>query len=353
LIDFRYHVVSIIAVFLALSVGLVLGASFLKEAAVSGLDTQVQDLARNNEGLRRELDRANSGQKYLNGVVSSMVEPAVAGRLKGHKAVVVSLPGADTKMTDGLVKLLGTAGATVTGQVSIKGAWTDPKREADLVTALGPTGAAATSGSATDRAAKVLASAVTERQPPTGAGSVAGTPSAPPSTVPPSTSPPTTTLPSAPGTGESPGAPPVHNPQLAGEALTRFKDAGFIDVKDTPANGADLVVIVAPAAATGGDDPGRTNSSYLSLARALDTGDDGTVMAGNAAAAQENGAIWALRRNDQTAKSVSTVDTAETPAGQVAVVWALVVEEKQGGSGQYGVTGTTDGPLPTLPKETP
>ena len=48
MIDFRYHVVSIIAVFLALSVGLVLGASFLKEAAVSGLDTQVQDLARNN-----------------------------------------------------------------------------------------------------------------------------------------------------------------------------------------------------------------------------------------------------------------------------------------------------------------
>ncbi|MYW01429.1 copper transporter, partial [Streptomyces sp. SID3343] len=189
MIDFRYHVVSIIAVFLALSVGLVLGASFLKEAAVSGLDTQVQDLARNNEGLRRELDRANSGQKYLNGVVSSMVEPAVAGRLKGHKAVVVSLPGADAKMTESMVKLLGSAGATVTGQVSVKGAWTDPKREADLVTALGPTGATTTSGSATDRAAKVLAGAITEQQPPTGTGTGAGTASAPATTAPPSTPP--------------------------------------------------------------------------------------------------------------------------------------------------------------------
>ncbi|MYW04679.1 copper transporter, partial [Streptomyces sp. SID3343] len=171
---------------------------------------------------------------------------------------------------------------------------------------------------------------------------------------PPSTPPVGTTAPpSGPGTGETSGAPAAHNPQLAGEALNRLKDAGFVDVKDTPANGADLAVIVAPAAAVGGDDPGRTNNIYLSLARSLDTGDDGTVMAGNAAAAQENGAIWALRRNDQTAKSVSTVDTAETPAGQVAVVWALVVEEKQGNSGQYGVTGTTDGPLPTLPKETP
>ncbi|WP_406295416.1 copper transporter [Embleya sp. NBC_00888] len=380
MIDFRYHVVSIIAVFLALSVGLVLGASFLKEAAVSGLDTQVQDLARNNEGLRRELDRANAGTRYLNGIMNTVGPELTKGRLAGHKAVVVALPGADTKLTDSMVKLLDGASATVTGQVAVKGAWTDPKRESDLVTALGANAAAFPTGSATDRAARVLAGAITEKLPPV----QTGTPGSPPASTQPPASGSTPGAPesgapatgagttSAPPSGQTPGqgttnqnngttnqnngttTPATHNTQAATETLTKLKDAGFVDVKDNPATGADLVVVVAPSGATGGDDPGRINNIHLSLARALDSGDGGTVMAGTASAAQENGVIWALRRNDQTAKAVSTVDTADTPVGQVAVVWSLVVEDKQGSSGQYGTTGTTDGPLPELPKkETP
>ena len=359
MIDFRYHVVSIIAVFLALSVGLVLGASFLKEAAVSGLDTQVQDLARNNEGLRRELDRANAGQKYLNGVMSTVGPELVDNRLTGHKAVVVALPGADTKLVDNMVKLLDSADATVTGQVAIKNSWTDPGHEGDLLAALGTSGAATTTGTPTERAAKVLADAITQKAP-TGPG----TGTTPPST--PTTSPPATTTPgggtasssppsggaSQPPTGQS-GAntTPTHDTTAAVATLTRFKDGGFIDVKDNPAAGADLVVVVAPSGAVGGDDPGRVNNIHLSLARTLDGEDGGTVMAGTASAAQDNGTIWALRRNDQTAKAVSTVDTADTPVGQVAVVWALVVEDEEGSSGQYGTTGTTDGPLPELPKK--
>ncbi|MFF7248228.1 copper transporter [Embleya sp. NPDC008237] len=382
MIDFRYHVVSIIAVFLALSVGLVLGASFLKEAAVTGLDTQVQDLARNNEGLRRELDRANAGTRYLNGIMNTVGPELVKGKLAGHKAVVVALPGADTKLTDSMVKLLDSASATVTGQVGIKGAWTDPKRETELVTALGANAAAFPTGSATDRAARVLAGAITETLPPAQTGTPGGSSTQPPASGTPAGTPPTGTpasgtpptgagTTSAPPSGQTPGqgtpgqgtpgqntnqnngttTPATHNTQAATETLTKLKEAGFVDVKDNPATGADLVVIVAPSGATGGDDPGRINNIHLSLARALDTGDDGTVMAGAASAAQENGVIWALRRNDQTAKAVSTVDTADTPVGQVAVVWSLVVEDKQGTSGQYGTTGTTDGPLPELPKK--
>ncbi|MGW9209621.1 copper transporter [Embleya sp. NPDC055664] len=383
MIDFRYHVVSIIAVFLALSVGLVLGASFLKEAAVSGLDQSVQDLARNNEGLRREVDRANAGQRYLNGIMGTVGPELTKGRLAGHKAVVVALPGADTKLADSTVKLLDGASATVTGQVSVKGQWTDPKRENELVAALGTNALTFPTGSATERAAKVLAGAITDKTPPIQSGTSGGTPGG--STTPPASGAPATGAPASgtpatgtPGSGASAGAggttsappaggantgqqpgtgtttPGTHNAQAAAEALTRLKEAGFIDVKDNPAVGADMVVVIAPSGATSGDDPGRTNNAYLALARALDGGGNGTVMAGTASAAQENGAIWALRRNDQTAKAVSTVDTADTPVGQVAVVWSLVVEDKQGISGQYGTTGTTDGPLPELPKkETP
>ncbi|MBW8804074.1 MAG: copper transporter, partial [Catenulisporales bacterium] len=41
MIDFRYHVVSIVAVFLALTVGLVIGSSYLSKIAYDGLNHQL------------------------------------------------------------------------------------------------------------------------------------------------------------------------------------------------------------------------------------------------------------------------------------------------------------------------
>ena len=44
MIDFRYHVVSLVSVFLALAVGIVLGAGPLNEGISTGITDQVQQL---------------------------------------------------------------------------------------------------------------------------------------------------------------------------------------------------------------------------------------------------------------------------------------------------------------------
>src|SRR4029077_6853646 len=56
MIDFRYHVVSLISVFLALAVGIALGAGPLKETIGDTLTGQVQQLRDEKDALRTELD---------------------------------------------------------------------------------------------------------------------------------------------------------------------------------------------------------------------------------------------------------------------------------------------------------
>ena len=52
MIDFRYHLVSIIAVFFALAAGIVLGAGTFDEAADQALTSQVSDLRDRNQDLQ-------------------------------------------------------------------------------------------------------------------------------------------------------------------------------------------------------------------------------------------------------------------------------------------------------------
>jgi hypothetical protein len=357
LIDFRYHVVSIIAVFLALSVGLVLGSSFLGDIAKENLDGEIQKLSRRANGLQNEVDAERAAKDQLGAFINAGKPDMVQDKLDGRSVVLVTLPGADSDITNATAKTMEESGASVSGTVSLRSAWTDPAKETALASAAGDQ-----SGQTTyDKAAAALAAAIVHKS---GASTNPGTPGTP-GTPGATTAPPTGGVPSpgatpttAPGsaTTPNPGATGTHPPGTgAGDAtsaetalatLNRLKNAGFIDIKGNPEKGATLAVIVAPAGPV--DDPGRTNGIYLGLSRTIDGADDGTVMAGSVAATQDRGTIAALRGDDRTSKVVSSVDAANTAAGQVSVDWALVVESAEGKSGQYGPT-APDGWLPDLP----
>ena len=60
MIDFRYHLVSLISVFLALAVGIVLGAGPLKESIGDTLTGEVDTLRRRAADLRAELDSVSA-----------------------------------------------------------------------------------------------------------------------------------------------------------------------------------------------------------------------------------------------------------------------------------------------------
>jgi hypothetical protein len=104
--------------------------------------------------------------------------------------------------------------------------------------------------------------------------------------------------------------------------------------------------VVAGPAPKASDGTDRANGAYLALARELDARGKAAVLGGPESSASDRGVVNALRGNDELASSVSSVDTADTIYGQIAVVYALQADINGQPSGQYGISGTTDGPLP-------
>ncbi|HEX7995860.1 MAG TPA: copper transporter, partial [Streptosporangiaceae bacterium] len=117
MIDFRYHLVSIVAVFLALAIGIVVGTQAVAPAVQSGLHT----LSKNEAGQINSLYAHNSQLKAQIAANESFAQAAegtlLHGLLSGERVVLVLAPGTDGSTVDGVTNALRHAGASVTGQV--------------------------------------------------------------------------------------------------------------------------------------------------------------------------------------------------------------------------------------------
>ncbi len=146
MVDFRYHIVSIVAVFLALAIGIVLGAGPLKTSSDVQLKAQVSDLRTAQSALQGSLDQTRGQVEFLDRFGAEVAPNLLGGRLAGLDVAVVALPGADPSTVAGVVAALRQASATVSVQARLTGSWTDPGRRATLTATLT---AALDAGSAT------------------------------------------------------------------------------------------------------------------------------------------------------------------------------------------------------------
>ena len=119
MINLRYHIVSLTAVFLAIGIGLTLGSTFLDRATVENLNGQLENLeTRLDERderigvLEDDLTEAEALQDALDEQGSGLL----AGRLDEVPVVVVASSGVDRADVDGAVESLQTAGADVQGE---------------------------------------------------------------------------------------------------------------------------------------------------------------------------------------------------------------------------------------------
>ena len=139
MIDFRYHVVSIVAVFIALAVGIVLGAGPLKEDIGSTLTAQVTQLRTDKDALRAQLKESQDGVAARD-QYAELVAPEVArGRLSDQKISMVVLPDADAGLIKRTSNSLEAAGARLVDTVNVKDAWLerdDASKRTETVTTL-------------------------------------------------------------------------------------------------------------------------------------------------------------------------------------------------------------------------
>ena len=126
MIDFRYHVVSLISVFLALAVGIALGAGPLKETIGDTLTGQVESLRQEKDALRSELDDTTGALKDSESYIDAAGPQLLDGALTGRRVAVIALGKVPEKTQTALDQRLDQSGATVTAHVTLTDMWTNP-----------------------------------------------------------------------------------------------------------------------------------------------------------------------------------------------------------------------------------
>lgn len=309
MISMRYHIVSLAAVFLALALGIVLGATKLSSPLLNDLRSDNADLSTQQDELASTNDqlaaRVSADEKFA-GSVGALT---VRGTLPKTNVVLVTTATADPNDRGALLSLLDRAGAKVTGQIQLTDAFSDPLKA--------------------DQLRKVAATTL-----PTGA-----------------------TLPEVPQAGAVAGgllssvllAPaggePVAKADQGAAALAALQSAGFITVSGTPAAG-QAVIVLTGAETTGGSEADKAGAvAYFANQLAKDA--TGVVVAGRSGSEEPTGTVGVIRGDTALSGTVSTVDNVDSDTGRIATVLALV-EQKGGGQGQYGFGDNASAQAPTL-----
>ena len=343
MIDFRYHIVSLVAVFLALATGILLGAGPLQEPIQGQLEGRAEALRDDQQQLREANGELQARVQMGDAFTSEVAAALVGTQLSGRRVVLVTLPGVDDRLREATEASLASAGAVVSGRVGIEPDLFDPDRLAEaseVIDALAePTVpapelrvAAALAGSIVTTAVATLGPASAELAP--------ATPAADPATAVPAASP-------------QPVTPAGEPDEQAAAILTGLTELGVINVDGEPAARATVAVVLAPgvpqedATSATTPPPEQRDTVLLPLMSQLASAGDGVVLAGGTRSVAGGGFVAAVREDGSLDGAVSTVDVAETPQGQVAMLLAII-EQERGGAGDYGAASGVERVLPTL-----
>ncbi|QRV01442.1 copper transporter [Arcanobacterium phocisimile] len=124
MIDFRYHLVSLGAVFIALAVGIILGAGPLQNSIGNVLSSQVQALSEANSQLKGDASKYKSTIAQHEAAWSDLAPELVQGTLTDRSIALVSLPGVSNDEITAVSERLTEAGASINMQVTLNSSWT-------------------------------------------------------------------------------------------------------------------------------------------------------------------------------------------------------------------------------------
>lgn len=317
MIDFRYHLVSLAAVLIALSVGIVLGAGPLNDGIGQTLNSEVTELRQEKDDLRAELGDAERGAEGRDDFDQATLAQVVDGRLSGRSVALVVLPQAEDDVATDIAETLEQSGATVTEPVELDPSWV--------------------SADAASSRAESGGSALQEM----GLDAREGTPAVDDAL--------TAVL-----SGRADGS--EVDEDARSRAWSRLTDADLVGgPSDLPSTSELVVVVGAPVSAeSAAEDPAAEAStaaeSWVRLSRTLDEGTSGAVLAGSQRdvdSEEEVSVVTTARDSTLISRGLSTVDVPEIPMGRADVVLALQ-EQLEGESGHYGLGADATASVPDL-----
>jgi len=309
MVNLRYHVVSLVAVFLALGIGVLMGTTVIDKVTVDQLRKRLDSVAASVRQTRHDNDRLSAQVRTWERFADQGRDQLLQGRLKGVPVLVIGVVGSDRQPVDDLRRQLTDAQANFEGTL-----WLAPKLRLD------------NQGDA-DAVASTL-----------------GMPSDKPDALPPLV---VSRLAAALDGGAS-GAGVLPALRQAGflgyDAPPQSATTTTIDPNLIPVSGTRVVVVSGAGAQV--DDEQVTAPLVAQLAQARVP-----MIAAEAGQDTPGGRdvfVGAIRRDDQLSARVATVDNLESFMGQAATVLALG-DLAQGRVGQYGVGPGSQRLLPAPP----
>lgn len=294
MISFRHHLLTIVAVFLALAVGVVLGGGPLAEVGA-----RTPEAPSASDSPADSDPAASYGESFASAVTPSLI----SGKLADRQVALVTLPGVDEQVVSALSDQVAAAGGAVSARYALSEDMVDPGQKS-LVDTLGSQlmtqqakDGVATDASTYDRMGQLLGLAVA-----------------------------TTT----------PEGEPVNGKARA--IIDAVAGADLMTASSTPETKAPLVLLVV-----GGDaDDDGSDAILAGLAAGLAQQAAGVVVAGRTADGGD-GQLGRLRAGPAGAQ-VATVDGTDTAAGRATTILALARALGTKG-GAFGASGS-DGPVP-------
>src|SRR5271156_4349340 len=95
MINFRFHIVSLIAVFLALGLGILLGSPVVDQVLVDRLDHEISSVSHESNQLKSDNSKLNGEVSNLNDFLRKSAPYATANRLTAIPVRIIAEKGID------------------------------------------------------------------------------------------------------------------------------------------------------------------------------------------------------------------------------------------------------------------
>ncbi|NDK92089.1 copper transporter [Gordonia desulfuricans] len=293
MITIRQHVISLVAVFLALALGLFLGSGFVGDRMNSLTGTsrdRIGDLERERDALNDQVNAANSFD-------AAIAPRVIAGQLRGQTVLVVTTPNAADSDITAVKESISAAGGAFGGQIGLTDTLIRDDKSEQLRTIVDqtiPAGATLRTElvDSGGRAGDLLGTVLLHR---------AGQPAA------------------------------ATNDRTT--ALQTLREGGFISYVDNAIKPADLVVFVSGDALP--TDSGAQGQVTARLAAAMTARAQGGAFVGRTGSAGGGSPIAVIRSDPALRNAVSTVDDVDQQTGLITTVLVLN-QESDGKTGAYG-----------------
>ncbi|BBU22878.1 copper transporter [Mycobacterium xenopi] len=303
MISLRHHAISLAAVFVALALGVVLGSGLLSDTVLSGLRAEKRDLHAQIDTLNDQKNVLNEKLSAANDFAAQMAGRVVHDALTGKSVVVFRTPDAKDDDVEAVSKLMGQAGAAVSGTLRLTQEFVDANSAEKLRSVV--------NSSIVPAGAQLSTKFVDQ-------GSQAGD-----------------LLGIALLINRDPAVPTVDDAQRD-VVLAALRDTGFISYPSDAHIGAANAAVVITGGALG-EDAGNQGVSVARFAAALAPHGAGTVLAGREGSASGPAAIAVTRADPGMSSAITTVDDVDAEPGRITVVLGLHELINGGHTGQYGI----------------